>query len=231
MTHSIVRGTRTVLNLLPAALTRPVLGLWRRYYWWRKRRIVPGRNRKVVDTLLARGAPIRLELGSWTRPELAGWTFSDINGNGDLQLDLTAPIPFPDDTVDKVYSSHLIEHFAYPAPMMDLLRECHRILRPGGEFSVAVPNARIFLEAYLSGRELPQAKYFGCEVGLSFATKIDYINFSAYLGGEHKHMFDEENLVAILAAAGFREVRVRPFDPPLDLESRRHESLYATGIK
>ncbi len=51
------------------------------------------------------------------------------------------PLPFPDQTFDKVWSQHSIEHvpfvvydFATGArkyPMVQLLRECHRVLKPG----------------------------------------------------------------------------------------------------
>ncbi len=219
------------LGWMPAGATRPLFAAWRRHFWSRRAVAIRRKNQEVAHTLVASGRPIQLELASSTRPGRTDWTFSDIHGNGDLQLDLTEALPFPDDSVERIYSSHLLEHFSYPHPMLDLLGECHRVLRKGGEFSIAVPNARIFLEAYALRKELPANTYFGCEVGLTFETKIDYVNFIAYLGDEHKHMFDEENMVAILARAGFREARIRPFDAQLDLESRRHESLYASCIK
>lgn len=162
---------------------------------------------------------------------MENWTTSDINGNGDLQLDLTKPIPFPDNSVDKIYSSHLLEHFSYPYPMLDLLRECRRILKPGGVFSVAVPDARIFLDAYHSDEEFDIEKYCSYDVGLTYKSKIDYVNFIAYLGGEHKHLFDSEGLIHAIQKAGFNDVVLRQFDPSIDLSRRRHESIYAEGIK
>jgi len=40
-------------------------------------------------------------------------------------------------------------------------------------------------------------------------------------------MFDEENLVFILKSKGFRNVRLREFDPSLDMPERDIESIYA----
>jgi predicted SAM-dependent methyltransferase len=159
------------------------------------------------------------------------WIASDITGGGDIRLDLTQPIPFPDNSVELIYSSHVLEHFSYPIPMIDLLRECHRILKVGGTLSVAVPDARIFLDAYVNPGSFNKARFCSLDVGLSYKSRIDYVNFIAYMGGEHKHLFDEENLVLVLAEAGFRDVRIRAFDPDVDLEVRNHESIYAQAVK
>jgi hypothetical protein len=44
-------------------------------------------------------------------------------------------------------------------------------------------------------------------------------------------MFDEENLLYILNSKGFKNVRLRKFDPTLDLNERDFESIYAEGEK
>jgi hypothetical protein len=44
-------------------------------------------------------------------------------------------------------------------------------------------------------------------------------------------LFDQEHLLAILVAAGFEEAHPREFDPSLDLEFRRFESIYALARK
>lgn len=225
-------GVKTLIcAVLPVPAADAALALWRRVYWKTRRTRIRRRNRACVAALLGAGRPIRLELGSPKREGMEDWVASDINGGGDLGLDLTEPMPFPDDSVKRIYSSHVLEHFSYPTPMLDILRECRRILQPGGEISVAVPNARIYLEAYMNPGEFERDRYCTYDVGLSYRTRIDYVNFIAYLGGEHKHMFDDENLVAVLAEAGFRDVRLRDYDPALDLSRRRHESVYAAGIK
>jgi hypothetical protein len=53
----------------------------------------------------------------------------------------------------------------------------------------------------------------------------------AYMDGQHKYMFDEENLIFILKSKGFRNVKLRQFDPTLDLKERDYESIYAEGEK
>ncbi len=51
------------------------------------------------------------------------------------------------------------------------------------------------------------------------------------MGNEHKYMFDEENLVNLLKKCGFSKVKLRDFNPDLDLKSRDFESIYAIGYK
>ena len=220
-----------LLAVVPAPVAERGLALWRRAYWKSRASRSRRGNRASIARLLEAGRPIRLELGSPRRAGMEDWVASDINGGGDIALDLSDPIPFPDNSVQRIYSSHVLEHFSYPRPLLDLLRECHRVLEPGGEIGVAVPNARIFLEGYLNADGFERGRFCTHDVGLSYKTRIDYVNFIAYMGGDHKHMFDEENLIVVLAEAGFRNVRLRDYEPPLDLAVRRHESIYAMGVK
>jgi predicted SAM-dependent methyltransferase len=217
--------------LFGESITNVILKLWRTLYWFQRRQISPRKNKKIVRKLVEKKSPIKLELGSPKRLGMEDWIASDINKGGDIQLDFTQPIPFPDNSVDCIYSSHVLEHFSYPNTMLNLLRECHRILKVGGSLSIAVPNAKIFLDAYACGDLFEKNKYCSYDVGLKYKYKIDYVNFIAYMGGDHKHMFDEENLVGVLEEAGFGKAKIRDFDPSIDLEVRRHESIYAEGIK
>jgi hypothetical protein len=51
------------------------------------------------------------------------------------------------------------------------------------------------------------------------------------MAGEHKYMFDQENLLHILTAKGFVNVSARAFDPEIDMQERDFESIYAIGYK
>ena len=187
------------------------------------------RNRKVIDLLLQGGEPILLELGAGER-RLKGWTTIDRNEASDICMDLLNPLPFPDNCVTQVYCSHLLEHFYYP-DLVSLLSECYRVLEPSGLFKVAVPNARIYLEAYADPEGFDDEYY--CRYGPAFHynSRIDYVNYMAYMGGYHRYLFDEENLLIVLANAGFACVRLRGFDPSLDLEQREYETIYAEAVK
>jgi len=68
------------------------------------------------------------------------------------RMDLRRPLPFHDATVDAVYHSHVLEHLP-PATAAQLLRECHRVLRPGGVLRVGVPDLEGVTRAYLLALE------------------------------------------------------------------------------
>lgn len=73
---------------------------------------------------------------------------------------LRSGIPLPDDSVDLVYCSHLLEHFSKrEAPVF--LAECQRVLRRRGIFRVVVPDLEGITSAYL--KSLDEARAGGNE--------------------------------------------------------------------
>lgn len=187
-------------------------------------------NDRNTKRIIASQRPIYLELGAGAKKGKNGWVTSDFYPGADLRIDILEPFPFPDNSVSKLYSSHVFEHF-YTHQLEFILGECRRILKPGGIISVCVPNAKIYLDAY-NNPDLFDSDRFCCyKPGYRFYSKMDYVDYIAYMGGQHCHMFDQENLVQMLEVNGFRNVGVRDFDPELDLQARDYESIYAQGEK
>ncbi len=187
------------------------------------------RDRASSSPLFAARSPLKIDLGGGYRAGTNGWITIDVSRECDLYWDLRFGIPFADGTVDKVYSSHLFEHLSYQDGLA-LLTDAVRVLKPGGSFSIVVPNARLYVEHYLGTRELPE-DYFGWKPAWNGTTRIDALNYVAYMAGEHKHLFDQDNLLHMLRASGLERVSDRPFDPETDLAERDYESIYAIGFK
>ena len=185
-------------------------------------------SKKKFQSFAKQNSPICLDFGGADRGK-HDWTTVDITKECDIYWDLRLPVPLPDNSVSKIYSSHLFEHLTY-SQGQGLLAESMRLLKPGGTFSICVPNARIYLEHYLGIHEVP-ADYFGWKPAYNNTTSIDAINYVAYMDGEHKYMFDQENLLHILTRAGFADAQKRDFDPETDRAERDYESLYATATK
>ena len=186
-------------------------------------------SRKQIAALKASGRPIKLDLGGGHRKGTNGWITVDTARECDLYWDLRDGVPFDDNSVDAVYSSHLFEHLTFDEGQA-LMAEAKRVLKPGGIFSVVVPNARLYIEGYLGQREIP-SEFYGWAPAFNNTTAIDAVNYVAYMAGEHKYLFDQENLLFRLELAGFTDVRSRNFDSTLDMIERDYESIYAEGRK
>jgi len=66
--------------------------------------------------------------------------------------DLTRGIPLPDDSCEVVYHSHLLEHLRLPDAVR-FMKECQRVLQPGGTLRVAVPDLERICRVYIEKLE------------------------------------------------------------------------------
>lgn len=173
---------------------------------------------------------IILEIGAGPTQRGEGWITLDRNSPCDVKHDLRRPLLFPPNTFLSVYCSHLLEHLHHN-DILRLLDSIYNVLKPGGEFRVCVPDASIYLNAYANPGGFDAGFYCRHKPSFNFYSPIDYVNYIAYMNGNHKFMFDRENLPAMLAAAGFREVAPRAFDPRFDLPERDYESIYFIAKK
>lgn len=186
------------------------------------------KNNNKLKAIINSPNPIQIELGA--RNQRKGWVTIDIQEGSDMVLDLTKPLPFPSNSIDKIYSSHVFEHFYYPE-IIALLKECYRVLKKGSTFSICVPNASIFINAYYNSETFNPKTFCRYRAAYHYYSEIDYINYIAYMDGNHKFMFDKKNLIAILKSIEFEKVELREFNSELDLKERDYESIYALSIK
>ncbi|AFY62263.1 glycosyltransferase [Synechococcus sp. PCC 6312] len=76
-----------------------------------------------------------------------------VTGTGVIAHDLKQGIPFADQSFDLVYHSHVLEHF--PKALADnFIKECYRVLRPGGVIRIVVPDLEQITRQYLNCLEL-----------------------------------------------------------------------------
>jgi predicted SAM-dependent methyltransferase len=170
-----------------------------------------------------------LELGSGAKKGANGWTTVDFLG-ADISHDLRKGIPLPSESVDRIYSSHMLEHIPYKE-LIIFINECYRVLKKGGELSVCVPNAALYIQSYAAGAKF-KAKGEGYGPALiETGSLMDQVNYIAYMDQQHKYMFDQENLINTLKLAPFSDVSLRNFDQSIDLKVRLFESIYAKAIK
>lgn len=188
-----------------------------------------------------------INLGSGPVKGENGWINIDLAPGADLSIDITRGLPFHDNQVTRIYTSHFLEHLYYP-DLCSVLKECHRVLKPGCEISVCVPDARRFIDAYVKndyvdvtvtgGRKLTVPTFLShqkegiyAKALVATGSPIDWINYIAYSNAEHRYLFDKDNLLSHLTLAGFINANRRPFDPSIDKEYGKHTSIFAKAYK
>lgn len=81
---------------------------------------------------------------------LRDWVNVDFVSTGPdvIAHNLLKGIPFPDNSFDVVYHSHILEHFSKEHASI-FIKECFRVLRPGGILRVAVPDLERIVKEYI----------------------------------------------------------------------------------
>lgn len=144
---------------------------------------------------------------------LEGWFNTDLNPTEEIAfLDAQKPFPFDDCTFDYVFSEHLIEHIEY-VENLDMLRECFRILRPGGKIRIATPDIGFLIALYnpekteLQEREIHRAvDTYMSHIGI-YQDVFVINNF--FRGHGHKFIYDFKSLQGVMSRAGFVDITRR----------------------
>jgi len=174
---------------------------------------------------------LKLDLGSGDQKR-PGFIGIDLNPKADLQWDLRWGLPFGDNSVDEIRSDHFFEHLEL-TKVVELLKECYRVLKKGGKLDFSVPHIDPYIDAYLKRDfEFLQKKIFDTpktEISI-YNTCFDKISWLLYRSGEHKSCFDKESIIDKVKLAGFKNIKTREFDPKIDIQ-QRYSSIYIVAIK
>lgn len=144
--------------------------------------------------------------------------------------DLAKPLPWPAGSFGAVYASHTLEHLHLETTRA-VLRECLRVLRPGGVCRMVVPDLRPILLEYAGQHTFPQPDVYSVVTPEVRARRprADIVNMKMLCHSEgpvrgslpyrlysalkdfhsHKWMFDGESLSYYLREAGFVDVGER----------------------
>ena len=180
------------------------------------------------------GEPVLVQLGSGAdlHPDFINSDFFHIpllmrRPKPDWSMDLTRPFRCPDRCIDGIFTQHTLEHLT-PQQVMNTLRECKRVLRPGARIRVVVPDAEKYVMAVNGLGPLP-------DHGRVYALPIEGLRAVSQDFG-HRSLWSPELMRRYLMHAGFYDARIESFghggDPRLllDTEIRRDESLYAEAV-
>lgn len=160
---------------------------------------------------------IRLNIGAGTVP-VDGFINIDMHvKEGNVIMDAKR-LEYDNDSVDEIYSSHLLEHFAGSQQNMEVLevmQEWFRVLKPGGLIRIEVPNLEWCVRNWLDQTE---------EQRWCFALNTIF-GMQTNPGEYHKTGFSEKHLRCFFRRAGFANITIT------DVWSHDQQCFYAEAVK
>jgi len=107
-------------------------------------------------------------------------------------------MPFKEE-FDGVLIQHVVEHFTCH-DAVTILKDCRRVLKPGGIIAISVPNAAYFLEVYEQDTVESSVKLFGEPMpGEWYSRFFDFALFFEF----HKQVLTFDSLRCLALKAGF----------------------------
>ena len=151
--------------------------------------------------------------------------------------DATKNIPLEVNSVECIYTSHMVEHLSCSGVLV-FLDESLRILKTNGILRIAVPDLQITVNTYLAdgdANKFMKNIYVQAPPIGSLKEKLKLF-YSGYR--HHQWMYDGKSLSLLMEKSGFRDVRIYKKGETsinnsngLNLYERSEESVYVEGIK
>jgi len=167
-------------------------------------------DRKFAKQYVLQSEVRKLHIGcGWNL--LPDWLNTDYlpRCRGVLYLDVRRPFYFLDETFDYIFSEHLIEHISYHNGL-DMLTECHRILKKGGKVRISTPDLAFLVNLYCDNKSALQREYitWSNSTFLKDAPKDNEVfsinNFMRDWG--HTFIYDEKTLKTAMTSTGFTNI-------------------------
>jgi len=148
---------------------------------------------------------------------LPGFETLDIVGgpNVDYVYDAAKPLPFKDNTFDLIYASHVLEHIPW-YKTEEVLKEWVRILKPGGQLEIWVPDGLKICKALVQA-ELEGIKVADMDSWCKFNPRKDPCVWAAgriFWGANpeypswHKAIFTPRYLKELFERVGLKNVKI-----------------------
>ena len=151
--------------------------------------------------------------------------------------DATKKIPLKNNTVECLYTSHMLEHLSQKDAKA-FLKEALRVLKVDGVLRISVPDLKIAINDYLINEDA-DSFIKGLYVKAPSIDKLkDKIKLLISGYRHHQWMYDAKSLSLLIKNSGFQNVKAYEKgktsikDPnSLDLFERSDESIYIEGVK
>lgn len=135
---------------------------------------------------------------------MKGWINIDLYSMADEQKDVTILPGYKNDTVDEIYTSHMVEHLS-PQGFKKGLKRWYGILKKGGILIIRCPDIRVYLKRWLEATDeerFSDAGLRNCILGME-----------NHDGIRNRNLFSPDLLGKYLEIAGFTIVESRNVSP------------------
>lgn len=137
------------------------------------------------------------------------WLNGDIIA-GNIHLDARKKLPFPDSSIDIVFTEQFIEHLTQ-SEAIAFLKETYRILKPGGVIRHSTPDLKKIIDLYddknsyvsSSNAIKRHMKNHRPNDFFTQATTCQIINDLFRMWG-HQYIYDENGLKSVILECGFK---------------------------
>ena len=154
-----------------------------------------------------------------------------------LFADATKKMQFQDNTVDCIYTSHMLEHLSRDEAIF-FLTEAYRVLKKNAILRVAIPDLRKLIDCYINDGNA--TKFM--EKMHTHPPKLDNLKSKlqlfAYGYRQHQWMYDGSSLSLLLKKLGFISITILKAGDTLlknpgelDLHERSEDSIYVECLK
>ena len=157
-----------------------------------------GRIKKYLQV----NTPVKVQLGCG-EDILNGFLNTDLLG--EIPLNITKRLPFPDNSVSLFYSNHMVEHI-YHKQFKYFLKESYRALKPGGIHIILTPSIEKLTKSVYHE---PLAKKKLMEIHTKKGEEIDsatLINRICHMRYMHKFLYDFECINRLAKKYKYRKV-------------------------
>ena len=194
--------------------------------------VLPHRKAKLRQAQRLRSLKLNIGCGPDNPPDWFGIDF--LSREADLRCDIRLGIPLQAESCRCIFAEHVFEHFDRRS-LRFVLRECYRVLEPGGSIRLVVPDLGAYIRAYVENNGVFSSLAYTTQGHLSAPELLNDVFYVT----THRWIHDFESLSREMASAGFAEIersdqncsRFEHFTIDNPENHRKAESLYVEAVK
>ena len=179
----------------------------------------------IITRYLKNNEVKKFHIGAGTR-KIKDWLNTDIGSKKIMPvIDVTKRFPLNTDTIDYVFSEHMIEHINYHDGIK-MLNESFRVLKSNGKIRISTPDLQFLIDLYLNKNNQLQNDYikWSCKTyQLSEGSITELINNYFHSWG-HQFIYDKKTIESTLNKAGFTKIEFFKINESNNAELRNLEN-------